>query len=300
MVALVVSACGGGPRTQPPGSATGSPASESSVRAVVSLPIFASLVAAVGGDRVTVTSIVPPGMDAHTYQPTPGNIRAVADADVVFVNGIGLETWLQPLIESAGGSTVPVVALAEGLQTVDDPHDAEDGHAHEEGNPHLWLDPSNAAAYVERIAQVLAEHDPAGAPDYRENADRYVAEIESFDAWAKEQIETIPPQRRKLVTFHDAYPYFANHYGLELVGVVVTSPGQDPSPRQVATLVDRVKAEQVPAIFVEPQFNPKLAVQIALEAGVKTILLYSDTPPAGEDYLAMMRLNIEHVVEGLR
>jgi len=305
VMALLV-ACGGA-RGEPEASPEPSPAVETSLPVVVSLPVFVSLVEAVGADRVRVSALVPGGTDPHTYQPTPRDAQVLADAEVVFVNGLGLEEWLSDLLASAG-SDARVVELGAGLATLHDEHgheesegtpEAEHAHQHEEGNPHLWLDPYYAAEYVRRIAQTLGELDPAGAVTYRENAERYIAEIEAFDAWAKEQIGRIPPERRKLVTFHDAFPYFAEHYGLELVGVIVLSPGREPSPQELARLADLIRQQGVPAIFTEPQFNPKLAETLARETGVVVLELYSDTPPAGEDFLGMMRRNIEHVVEGL-
>ncbi|MCM8749616.1 metal ABC transporter substrate-binding protein [Thermomicrobiaceae bacterium CFH 74404] len=305
------------------------PAAAGQIRVVVSLPVFVSLAEAVGGDRVQVSSIVPAGTDPHTYQPTPRDAQALADAKVIFVNGLGLEEWLSDLIASAS-SGAPVVELAEGLETAQDEHahehpegtptteqshehahgtpeadhghgtpEGEHGHEHEGGNPHLWLDPDYAVEYVRRIAQSLEEIDPDGAATYRANAERYIAEIQEFDAWAKGQVEQIPPERRKLVTFHDAFPYFAEHYGLEMAGVIVLSPGREPSPQELAQLVDLIQRHGVPAIFTEPQFNPKLAETLAREAGVEVLELYSDTPPASEDYIGMMRRNIEHIVEGL-
>lgn len=296
LVGIVAGACGSGGGVQSSPAQTDAASPTAQVRVVVSLSVFVSMVQAVGGDRVSVTSIVPPGVDTHTYQPTPGNVRAIADASMVFINGLGLEEWLNPLIESAGGSRVPVYELTQGLKTIE----ATPGTDQAEGNPHLWLDPANAEAYARVIEQQLIERDPAGAAQYRQNADRFIGQIEAFDAWAKDQIQTIPPSRRKLVTFHDAYPYFAAHFGLELVGSVVENPAREPSPQDMAKLADEIRGQDVPAIFIEPQFNPKVADRLAQEAGVKTYLLYSDTPPAGQGYLEMMRLNIEHVVEGLR
>ncbi|MBX5446538.1 MAG: zinc ABC transporter substrate-binding protein [Sphaerobacter sp.] len=292
IAALLLVACGPG-RTGTRSPAAGE---DDALRVVVSLPVFISMVEAVGGERVDVTALVPPGADPHTYQPTPADAKTVADADLVFVNGAGLEEWLRGLIESAGGKQVPVYELAQGLTTIqeDDPD-----HEHPEGNPHLWLDPTNAIAYVRQIEQRLSEHDPDGAGVYRANADGYIAEIEAFDQWAREQIATIPPERRTLVTYHDAFPYFAAHYGLKLVGVVVPSPGREPAPRDLARLVDEIRAQQVPVLFVEPQFNPKLADRLAQEAGITTQVLYSETPPESGGYLEMMRTNVEHVVEGL-
>lgn len=292
LLTIGLGACGGS--SQPasstnPGMGSTEPgaAAEKKVQVVVTLPVFVSMVQAIGGDRVTVTSIVPPGAEAHTYQPTPSNVRAIADAHVVFVNGAGLEEWLEPLIESAGGTRVPVYELSLGLT----PRDS---------NPHFWLDPTDAVRYAQRIAQGLSEHDLDGADHYRANAEKYTAEIQAFDEWAKGQIAEIPAERRKLVTFHDAYPYFASHFGIQLIGFVEKSPGREPSPQELATLVNQVKAQQVPAIFAEPQFNPKLAETLASEAGIKTATLYSDTPPEGQGYLEMMRSNVQNVVEGLR
>ncbi|MDW8060875.1 MAG: metal ABC transporter substrate-binding protein [Thermomicrobium sp.] len=288
---------------------------------VTSLPIFSSLVEAVGGELVDTSAVLPPGVDPHTYQPTPRDVARLAEAQLVVYNGGGLDPWMERQLEAVHfrGN---VVVLAEGLEpppgvTEEEEHaegtpagdheqetptrGAESDHGHVHGvNPHFWLDPDFAIVYVERIASGLSNADPTHAETYRANAARYIDEIRSFDAWAKEQIATIPPERRKLVTFHDAFPYFAAHFGLELVGVVVVSPGREPSPQEVARLVERIRTEGVPAIFVEPQFNPKLAQTIAQEAGARVFELYSDAAPAGTDYLGMMRQNVLNVVEGLR
>ena len=292
LLMIGLSACGG--TGQPVSSTTAGMNStapgaspDTRVKVVVTLPVFTSMVQAIGGDRVTVTSIVPPGVEAHTYQPTPSNVRDVADARMVFVNGAGLEEWLRPLIESAGGERVPVYELSLGLTPVD-------------SNPHFWLDPTHAVHYAQRIAQGLSEHDLNGADHYRANLEKYTGEIQAFDDWAKGQIAEIPAERRKLVTFHDAYPYLASHFGLQLVGFVEKSPGREPSPQELTDLVNQIKAQQVPVIFAEPQFNPKLAETLASEAGIKTATLYSDTPPEGQGYLEMMRSNVQNVVEGLR
>lgn len=282
------------------------PAPAARLLVVTSLPVFASLVQAVGGDLVEVSALLPPGTDPHTYQPSPRDVEKLARAQLVVYNGGDLDPWMARQIEAAASGS-RVLALAEGLQPPPQvAHEEEaiqgtpvEDHEHTV-NPHFWLDPDYAITYVQRIAAALEELDPAHADTYRANAERYIADIRTFDAWARQQIATIPPERRKLVTFHDAFPYFAAHYGLELVGVVVLSPGREPSPQEIARLVERIRSEGVPAIFVEPQFNPKLAETIAREAGVKVLTLYSDAAPAGMDYLAMMRANVTNVVEGLR
>jgi len=313
------------PAAQPAGTPTAQPAATPSgqrLMVVASLPIFASMVEAVGGDLVEVSAVLPPGTDPHTYQPAPRDVAKLAEAAVVVYNGGDLDLWMERQLEAVG-SRARVVVLSEGLEPPPG-IEAEHEHAHEgegtpeaehehEGtpeaekdehehgvNPHFWLDPDFGIVYVERIAAALAEVDPAHAETYRANAERYIQEIRAFDEWAKGQIATIPPERRKLVTFHDAFPYFAAHYGLEVVGVVILSPGREPSPQEVAQLVERIRQEGVPAVFVEPQFNPKLAQTIAQEAGVRVLELYSDAAPTGLDYLGMMRQNVTNVVEGLR
>jgi len=312
LAGLLVAACGQSatPTVQPAVTPSAQPAATPSGQRVVvvtSLPIFATMVEAVGGDLVSVSAVLPPGTDPHTYQPAPRDVAKLAQAALVVYNGGDLDPWMERQLEAVG-SRARVVALSAGLEP---PPGIEAGHDHEhEGtpeaeheqgvNPHFWLDPDFGIVYVERIAEALAEVDPAHAETYRANAERYSQEIRTFDEWAKGQIATIPPERRKLVTFHDAFPYFAAHYGLELVGVVILSPGREPSPQEVAQLVERIRQEGVPAIFVEPQFNPKLAQTIAQEAGVRVLELYSDAAPAGLDYLGMMRQNVTNVVEGLR
>jgi len=300
----------GGPAATAVPTGTAGAASGQRVIVVASIPVFASMVTAVGGELVEVSAVLPPGTDPHTYQPTPRDVAKLAEAALVVYNGGDLDPWMERQLEAVG-SRARVVVLSEGLeppagvaQEEEEAHRDETpaaGHDHEHGvNPHFWLDPDFAIVYVQRIAEGLAQVDPAHAETYRANAERYTAEIRAFDEWAKSQIATIPPERRKLVTFHDAFPYFAAHYGLELVGVVILSPGREPSPQEVAQLVERIRSEGVPAIFVEPQFNPKLAETIAQEAGVRVLELYSDAAPAGLDYLGMMRQNVTNVVEGLR
>ncbi len=294
---ILLSACGtgGGAGTQPPASVgTTATPKVGRVPVVVSLPVFVSMAQAVGGDHVSVTSIVPAGVDPHSYQPTPSDVREVADANAIFVNGAGLETWLDGLIKSAGGSNAPVYTLSDGLKPI-----VQTGSGTEEGNPHFWLDPTDAIHYVEQMQAGLSERDPAHATDYQSNATGYIEQIQQFDSWAKEQIAKIPVDQRKIVTFHDAFPYFGQHFGLTIVGVIEKSPGRDPSARELADLVDQIKTEHVKAIFNEPQFNPKLADSLAKEAGVTTLTLYSASPPSGDGYIEMMRQNINTLVEGL-
>lgn len=255
------------------------------LRVVASLEIFADMARNVGGDRVEVTAVLPSGADPHTYELSPGRVADIARADLVFVNGLGLEGNVRDAIdENAGG---PVVELSEGLATLD-------------SNPHLWLDPRLAARYVERIRDVLIEHDRQGRAQYEANARTYLEQLGTLDRETDAAVQSIPPERRKLVTFHDAFRYFATRYGLEIVAVVVRSPGQEPSAQDVARLTETLRSEGVPAVYKEPQFNAAVLEQAADEAGVRVLDLLSDAYTEGVDsYLALMHFNLRQLQEGL-
>src|SRR5688500_12890899 len=224
------------------------------IRVVTGLAIVQDLVQRVGGERVEAFSIVPPGADPHTYQPTPRDVQALQGARLAVWNGLGLDETAADLVAEQSLPDLTIVVLSEGITPLAgddhdheaDAHEEADEHGHAGGNPHLWLDPAYAVRYVEQIRDALIEVDPANAETYRANAATYVGEINALDAWAKGEIATIPAERRKLVTFHDAFPYLASHYGLELVGVVLKSPGREPSAQEVATLVTEIKQHQIP------------------------------------------------------
>lgn len=244
-----------------------------------------------------VTSIVPVGGSPETFQPSPRDAGRISESWVVFENGLGLDAWVEDLVESAGNEEQTVVELSEGLE----PLEGEE-HEHAEGNPHFWLDVANARYYVERIRDTLVEVDPEGAEEYEANAEEYLAELEELDNYVRERAQSIPEERRKLVTFHDAFPYFAEAYGFELVDVILQNPDAEPSSREVAEVVRRIEEEDVPAVFTEPQFNIRLAETIAEEADVEVYELYTDTlvdEDAGDTYEDMMRTNIDRITEAL-
>lgn len=287
----------------------------STIKVIAGTAIVQDLVRQVGGDRVTVVSTVPPGADPHTYQPTPRDLQALQGARLAVWNGLGLDEQAQELVAEQGLPQLTTVVLSAGITPLmgDDhdhgEHDGEahadqadaHGHGHAGGNPHLWLDPAYAIRYVRAIRDALVEVDPAGAETYRANAAAYIGEIEALDAWAKSEIATIPAERRKLVTFHDAFPYFAEHYGLELVGVVLKSPGREPSAQEVAELVTEIRRHQIPTVFAEPQFNARILELAARDAGIQVRRLYSDAlDDQVRSYLELMRFNVTSVVEGLR
>ena len=265
LTALIVG-CGGGENKG------GSAEAEEKVQVAATISVIQDMVERVGGDRVEAFSIVPVGGSPETFQPSPRDAGRISESQVVFENGAGLDAWIEDLVESAGNEEQLVVELSEGLDPLEgggheqgEEHAEEGEHAHEhaEGNPHFWLDVQNARHYVLRIQDALMEVDPEGAEEYEANAEEYLAELEELDGYIREQAQNIPEERRKLVTFHDAFPYFAESYGFELVGVVLENPEAEPSSREVAEVVRTIEEEAVPAVFTEPQFNAGLADTIA-------------------------------------
>ncbi len=296
LVGAVVAACGSPGRARPSDPA----ARPDALRVVATTSVLADLVAQVGGDRVAVTSLVPRGGEVHTFDPTPQDIARVAEAQLIFANGLGLDDWLSRLARDAGAGTVPIVALGEGLDRVTYLR-GHDGTS-ESVNPHLWLNVAYARAYVARIVASLSTADPADASAFASNAARYDAELAALDTTIRDRIASIPESNRRIVSLHEAFPYYAAAYGLTVVGVVVESPGQDPSASQIAALVNAIRATGAKAVFGEAQFSDKLVRTIADEAGATyESNLYSDTlgdPPA-DTYVGMMRWNTDRIVAAL-
>jgi manganese/iron transport system substrate-binding protein len=317
--ALVVAACGAptSPSAIPSPGATAGPTPADALRVVATTTVLADLVAQVGGDRVSVTSLVPKGGEVHTFDPSPSDLARVAEADLIVMNGLGLDEWLGRLVGDSGATT-PIVELAEDLEGVDyleGGHEDEDDHGDEddeqgdeddhgdEVNPHLWLNVQYAALYVDRIAEALAAADPDHATIYESRAANYAGRLAELDGWVRQQIESIPEEHRKVVSFHEAFPYLAAAYGLEIVGTVVDAPGQDPSAGRVAALVREIRDSGARAVFAEAQFGDQLAQTVADEAGVVVVTdLYNDSlgDPPVDTYEGMMRWNIERIVSALR
>ena len=227
--------------------------------------------------------------------PSPTTRKKLAGANLIVSNGVGLDDFLDKLITAAGEGTATRLVLGDGIPTI-----TVDG----EPNPHFWLDPSLVADhYIPSISAALIKLDPAGASAYMANVTGYVQQVNAMDEANKAKVETIPAANRKLVTFHDAFPYFARHYGFELIGVILANVGQEPSASELAALVQKVKAAGVKAVFSEAQFSPELAHTLAQEAGITSVVttLYNDTlgPPPADTYLKMMAWNADQIVKAL-
>ncbi len=269
---------------------------------LATMTMIGDMVSVVGGERIAVATLLPVGLDPHTYEPRPDDVKKITRAKIIFANGLGIELWLEELIQNAGGQR-SVVYLAEPLRSVAfvEKTGSYAGHL----DPHLWNNVEYAMRYVDEIVRGLSELDPAGQEYYTQNAERYKAQLARLHLWVLQQIETIPPENRKLVTSHDAFRYLCERYGLECLGSIwgITTD-EEPSAEKIARLVDDLQRTRVPAVFVETSVNPKFLMQIALDTGVKLGgTLYSDSlgPPGstGDTYIKMIVHNVKTITEAL-
>jgi len=302
------------------GGCTGKPVGENGggrftnsgkIRAVATYSILGDLVKNVAGDAAEVVTLVGPDGDAHTFDPSPQDAMTVADAAVIFENGAGFETWLDKLHSSSGSKAVRVV-VTKGLEFREGechhkPGEISEPHTHED-DPHVWHDVKNVIHMVGVIRDRLCELDPPHAERYRANAAAYLAKLEALHTWVQKTVETLPPDRRNLVTNHDTFGYFASRYGFKIVGTALQSfstEASDPSAAEFAKLVESVKAAKVPAIFAENVHNPKLMERLATEANVKLAPpLFTDAlgkpGTSGDTYEKMMRHNVTTIVAALK
>ena len=277
---------------------------EGKLAVVASFSILADFVRAVGGERVSLTTLVGPDGDAHVYSPSPADAKAMAAASLVVVNGLKFEGWLTRLLKSSG-TKATLATATEGiapLKMQDDGH----GHGHSHGgeDPHAWQNVANAKVYVANIQKALSAADPAGKAHYEANAAAYLAKLDELGAEIRAAVARIPADRRKAITSHDAFAYFSKAYGIAFVAPQGVSTEAEASARDVGRIIRQVKAQKVPAVFLENISNPRLAEQIARESGARIGgRLYSDAlsgsdGPAGT-YIAMMKHNISQIEKAL-
>lgn len=293
LAAATITACG------PQGEKQGAEGGPTRLKAVATTTMIADLVRQVGGHRVDVKGIMAPGGDPHVYKPVPGDAEAVAKADVVFVNGLKLEHWVEDLIHNAGGGQKPVVVVSDGVKARVSPFDAK------VPDPHFWFDVARWRQAVKNVERGLAKADAAGAASFAANAKLYDAQLAALDGWVRTRVQEVPAARRKLVTSHDAFAYFGEAYGFEVVPVQGISTDAEASTKDVARVVDLVEKTGVKTLFVETSVNPKLIEQVARETDTRVGgALYSDSTgaldSAGGTYVGMVRDNVALVVEGLR
>jgi ABC-type Zn uptake system ZnuABC Zn-binding protein ZnuA len=266
---------------------------------LTSATFLADITRNIAGERLKVESLLPVGVDPHSYQPTPRDVTKIVQSKLLIINGAEYEHFLEPLLENAEGER-DVIEASAGL---DPGTDAGNEHG---VDPHLWLDPNNVVIYVENIREALTHFDPDGAALYKSNADAYVTQLKDLDVWIKDQVSQIAPEKRLLVTNHEAFGYFADRYGFTVIGAIVPGVSSDASAsaQQMASLIDQIKASGAPAIFLDEVENPALAQQIADETGVKIVEdlhleSLTDGPPAAT-YIDMMKHNVTQIVDALK
>ncbi|MFN8399558.1 MAG: zinc ABC transporter substrate-binding protein [Anaerolineales bacterium] len=290
--ALLLAGCGSAPQS-----------TDNTLNVLASTTFLADIAQNVAGDRVQVQSLLPVGADPHAYQAAPSDVSKIANSDVLILNGLEYEHFIEPLLENAGGEHF-IITATDGLT----PNQIESEEASGEMvvDPHMWLDVNRATHYVENIRDGLIQADPEGAETYKANAATYIAQLLDLDQWIWEQVQTIPAEHRLLVTNHEAMGYFAERYGFTVVGSILPSFSSEAgvSAQEIAAAIESVKSSGAPAIFLGEVENTDLADQIASETGVKVVnSLYLETLTAGEPaatYVDMMKHNVTEIVNGLK
>ena len=299
--ALLLAACQSGDA-----SGTAQPDNSGLIKVVATTGIVGDVVSQIGGEYTDLQVLLPSGTDPHNYSPTPQDAVMLSEAQVIFANGAGLETFLQSLVENAGASG-RLVEVSDGIQLLEAAdeggHTGEDSHT---GDPHTWVDPNNVMIWVDNIEQALSEADPTHSTNYQTNADAYRAQLTELDAWIREQVAAVPEENRSIVTDHMEQGYFADEYGFTLIGALI--PGystlSEPSAKDLAQIEDSIRELGVKAVFVGNTINPTLAERVAGDTGTQLVHIYSGSlgPAGGEasTYLDYMRYNVNAIVGALK
>jgi zinc/manganese transport system substrate-binding protein len=266
-------------------------APKDAIKVTASFSILGDLVRVVGGQRVQVSTLVGPDQDAHLFEPKPSDAKLLLVTQLLVVNGLGFEPWATKLARAANYRGLTVVA--------------SHGIAARAQDPHAWQNPAHVVRYVRNIAAGLSQADPAGSAHYHANADAYVQQLQALDSWAQAEFFALQPAQRKVITAHDAFGYFADHYGIRFLAPQGMNTDTEPSAKQVAQLITQIKREKIRAVFLENMSSPKLLAQLSQDAGASVgASLYADALSAadkpGATYLQMMRHNVTHLVAGMK
>lgn len=288
LASLFLTGCGSAPKS-----------SDGRLKALTSTTFLADITRNIAGDRISVDSLLPVGADPHAYQAAPSDVAKIAESNLLILNGLEYEHFIEPLLENAGGERLMIEATA-GLSP------RKDAGSEHGVDPHMWLDPNLVVTYVENIRDGLIQVDVEGTQIYKANADAYITQLKDLDKWIVEQVNTIPAERRLLVTNHEAVGYFAERYGFEVAGAVIPSLSTDAgtSAKELAALIEVIKTSGAPAIFLGEVENPDLANQIAAETDVKVVdNLHLESLTVGAPaatYIDMMKHNVNQIVEALK
>ncbi len=261
------------------------------LKVVTSFSILSDMVQEIAGDEVEVSSLVGPNADAHAYEPTPAAVKQLASANLVIINGLRFEGWMDRMVRISGYKG-PVVLATAGITP---------RRVHGEADPHAWHDPARARTYIDNICEALSKAVPSRATVFQQRAKQYQQRLADLDQHTRASLATIAPERRKLITSHDAFGYLGEAYQITLLSPQGWNASTEPSAGQVARIIRQIKAQRVPAIFVENISDPRLIQRIASESGARVgATLYSDalSPPGGpaDTYLKLMAHNLEAIL----
>lgn len=285
---------------------SGSAETGSELQVVASVSPIVDIVKNVAGNAANVQGLIPEGVDSHTFEPTVDTARLLADADVIFLNGLDLEDPTLALAESDKKDSAEIYLLGEhtlqpGQYIYDFSFPRSAGHP----NPHLWMDVANAITYTELVRDELSKVDPGNAETYRANAASYLTTLHALDGAVQTAVDTVPPENRKLLTYHDSFAYFAAHYGMQVIGAIQPADFSEPSAQEVAALIDQINAEHVPAIFGSEVFPSPVLAQIAQETGAKYEDSLRDDDLPGDpgqpehSYVGLMLYDVRTIVTDL-
>lgn len=296
LIALLV------PAFSPLGPASAQP----KLKVVTTVAPITNIVQNVGGTRIDLEGIIPPGVDSHTFEPTPSDAVKLAAADLIFVNGLALEGTTIELAQANLKPGAQIVELGSNTITRDQwVFDFSFPEEHGDPNPHVWMNPLYALRFAELVRDALVERDGANADYYRQNTERFRAKIEELDRAITATVATIPEHNRKLLTYHDSFAYFAPRYGFQVIGAIQPSDFAEPSPREVAALIDQIRASGVPAVFGSEVFPSSVLEQIGRETGVRYYDTLRDDDPPGEPgsaehtYVGMLKFDVQLMATAL-
>jgi ABC-type Zn uptake system ZnuABC Zn-binding protein ZnuA len=283
-------------------------AANKTLNVITSISPITNIVKNIAGDKIHLTGLVPEGVNSHTFEPVPSDIVKLSNADLVIINGLFLEDNMEKVVNESlkNNPDIQLLKLADNSINstgwiFDFSFPKEQGHP----NPHLWLNPVNAMKFANLTKDKLIEMDPNNTAYYKENAEKYIALLKQLDEGIKAAVQSVPPENRKLITYHDSWAYFAPRYNMTVIGAVQPSDFSEPSPLDIAKLIDQIKAEKIPAIFASEVFSNRITDQIAKEAGVNIVqTLRDDTLPdnltsPNHTYVGMMLDNMENMINPL-
>ena len=300
VAATVTTAC------SPSATTGGGGGTDRRLRVVTTVAPITSIVANVGGDLIRLTGLVPEGTNSHTFEPPPSAAKVLSQADVVFINGLKLEDPTRELAATNGKPGAVIVQLGDRAITPDEyVYDFSFPRSGGKPNPHLWTDPPLAKKYARTVADTLRQRDAANATAYEANYERFANEVDELDRAMVAATATLPPERRKLLTYHDAYAYFARHYGWTVIGAVQPSSFEEPTAKEVAALITQIRQERVPAVFGSEVFPSPVLAQIGREAGVRYVDVLRDDDLPGKpgdpehSWLGLMRFDYITMVDAL-